>query len=418
MEEADVEYNFDFSKLIKTKIEERTNLSPVRVEINSSCEEIKNYIAKQTGIKKNHIFESKTYFDYKFLFKLAQFFPSAVLPSLQYRPFKPQVDQKLKGVNLLSYVEKKDIFLSYPYDSMDTLITLLEQAGEDKSVTNIKITIYRLMDHSRIANALLRAAEHGKDVTAVMELCARFDEENNLYYANQLRDAGCTVFYGLGDYKVHSKIISITREKDGKVSYITHIGTGNYNEGTSKQYTDLNIITSNREIGEDGVAFFRNLAIMNLEAEYRRLLVAPYSLKKGLIAEIDKEIEKGEDGLIMAKMNSLTDRDMIEKLIQASQAGRFLEHSRIYSFGKGKDERLYIGSADLMTRNINKRVEIAAPVLDKAVHQKIKALLTLILSDTVKGRRLNSDGTYSKIETLSPPIDSQEECLKSNNCYC
>lgn len=449
MEEADVEYNFDFSKLIKTKIEERTNLSPVRVEINSSCEEIKNYIAKQTGIKKNHIFESKTYFDYKFLFKLAQFFPSAVLPSLQYRPFKPQVDPKLKGVNLLSYVEKKDIFLSYPYDSMDTLITLLEQAGEDKSVTNIKITIYRLMDHSRIANALLRAAEHGKDVTAVMELCARFDEENNLYYANQLRDAGCTVFYGLGDYKVHSKIISITREKDGKVSYITHIGTGNYNEGTSKQYTDLNIITSNREIGEDGVAFFRNLAIMNLEAEYRRLLVAPYSLKKGLIAEIDKEIEKGEDGLIMAKMNSLTDRDMIEKLIQASQAGvriylcvrgiccllpgikgstenisvisivgRFLEHSRIYSFGKGKDERLYIGSADLMTRNINKRVEIAAPVLDKTVHQKIKALLTLILSDTVKGRRLNSDGTYSKIETLSSPIDSQEECLKSNNCYC
>ena len=358
------------------------------------------------------------------------------------------MDPHLKNVNLFNYIEKKDIFLSYPYDSMDTLITLLEQAGEDQYVTNIKITIYRLMDHSRIANALLRAAEKGKDVTAVMELCARFDEENNLYYANQLRDAGCTVFYGLGDYKVHSKIISITREKDGKVSYITHIGTGNYNEGTSKQYTDLNIITSNREIGEDGVAFFRNLAILNLDGEYKRLLVAPSGLKKGLIAEIDREIEKGENGLIMAKMNSLTDRDMIEKLVEASQkgvkiylcvrgiccllpgvkgstenisvisiVGRFLEHSRIYSFGSGKDERLYIGSADLMTRNISKRVEIAAPVLDRTVHRKIKSLLTLILSDTVKGRRLNSDGSYSKIETLSSPIDSQEECLKSNNCY-
>ncbi len=448
MEEADVEYNFDFSKLIKTKIEERTNLSPVRIEINSSSEEIKNYIAKQVGIRKNRIFESKTYFDFKFLFKLPSFFSPEDLKPLIYRPFKPQIEAKLRNVNLLSYVEKKDIFLSYPYDSMDTLITLLEQAGEDKSVTNIKITIYRLMDHSRIANALLRAAEHGKEVTAVMELCARFDEENNLYYANQLRDAGCTVFYGLGDYKVHSKIISITREKDGKVSYITHIGTGNYNEGTSKQYTDLNIITSNREIGEDGVAFFRNLAILNLEGEYKRLLVAPYSLKKGLIAEIDREIEKGPDGLIMAKMNSLTDRDMIEKLIEASQAGvkiylcvrgiccllpglkgstenisvisivgRFLEHSRIYSFGKGKDERIYIGSADLMTRNINKRVEIAAPVLDKAVHQKVKEHLALVLSDTLKGRRLNSDGTYSKIETLSPPVDSQEECLKKHHCY-
>ena len=224
-------------------------------------------------------------------------------------------------MNLLSYVEKKDIFLSYPYDSMDTLITLLEQAGEDKSVTNIKITIYRLMDHSRIANALLRAAEHGKDVTAVMELCARFDEENNLYYANQLRDAGCTVFYGLGDYKVHSKIISITREKDGNVSYITHIGTGNYNEGTSKQYTDLNIITSDKDIGMDGVDFFRNLATLNMDTKYRRLLVAPATLKDGILAAMDKEIAKGSEGAITCKMNSLSDKDMIDKFVEASKAG-------------------------------------------------------------------------------------------------
>lgn len=448
MEEADIEYNFDFSKFMKTKVEERTNLSPVRLEVNTVSEAIRTYIGKQVGIKKNRIFTSKTYFDFKFLFKLGQYLPPEEAAKLSYKPFRGAVDRKLQGANLLSAVEKKDIFLSYPYDSMDTLINLLEQAATDRSVTNIKITIYRLNDHSRIVDALLKAAENGKEVTAVMELAARFDEENNMYYAERLREAGCTVFYGLGDYKVHSKIISIVREKNGKVGYITHIGTGNYNESTSRQYTDLNIITADRDIGEDGVAFFRNLAIENIDYDYKRLLVAPYSLKKGLMAEIDKEIEKGHDGFIRAKMNSLTDKDMIEKLEEASNAGvkiqlvvrgicclcpkipgatenisiisivgRFLEHSRIYSFGRGNETRVYIASADLMTRNINKRVEIACPVLDNEIRQRIIHLLDVIFSDNVKARRLNSDATYSKVPSISSPIDSQNECLAEANAF-
>ena len=326
---------------------------------------------------------------------------------------------------------------------MDVLLHLLEQAASDSRVTSIKITIYRLADRSKIIEHLLRAAENGKEVVAVMELCARFDEENNLYNADMLRDAGCTVFYGIDDYKVHSKIISITLEDDEGISYITHIGTGNYNESTARQYTDLNIITANQEIGEDGAAFFRNLAVLNVEGEYKRLLVAPHSLKRGLMEEIDREIARGRNGLIRAKFNSLTDRDCIEKLIQASQAGctvslvvrgicclvpgvpgltenitvisivgRFLEHSRIYSFGQEGEERVYIASADLMTRNLEKRVEIAAPVLDPDVKKRVLSILALVESDNVKARRLDSHGAYHKIQNLSSPINSQEECIR------
>ena len=443
MEEADIDYNFDFSKFIKTKVEERTNLSPVRVEINSSESTIINYIAKQIKIKKNHIFTSESYFDFKFLFLLKDYLEKDKAEELLYKNFTPYFDPALKENSISEYVKKKDIFLSYPYDSMDVLIKLLKEAAEAKDVVSIKITIYRLTDHSRVIEPLLKAAENGKDVTALMELCARFDEENNLYYANRLRDAGCTVFYGLGDYKVHSKIVSITKVNGRKISYITHIGTGNYNESTSRQYTDLNIITANQEIGEDGARFFRNLAIQNLENDYKRLLVAPKGLKSALIAEIEKETEKKEEGLIRAKFNSLTDKDMIDKLIEASKAGvkielvirgiccllpkiesvtenisvtsivgRFLEHSRIYSFGRGEDQRLYISSADLMTRNTSRRIEIACPVLDQEVKEKINSLLNLILSDNVKARRLSSDGKYYKIENITESIDSQDRCLK------
>ena len=346
-------------------------------------------------------------------------------------------------MDLIGEVMKKDIFLAYPYQSMDVLLNLLAQAAEDRRVTSIKITIYRLAGRSKVIEHLLKAAENGKEVVAVMELAARFDEENNLYNADLLRDAGCTVFYGIEDYKVHSKIISITLEDDEGIHYITHLGTGNYNESTAKQYTDLNVITADQEIGEDGAAFFRNLAVLNVEADYKRLLVAPHSLKAGLIAEIDSQIAKGKDGLIRAKVNSLTDKDCIEKLIEASQAGvtvslvvrgicclvpgvkgltenitvisivgRFLEHSRIYSFGREGEERVYIASADMMTRNLEKRVEIATPILDKDVKRRILHMLSLIEGDTVKARRLLPNGSYEKIQSLSTPVNSQEECLK------
>ena len=280
-------------------------------------------------------------------------------------------------------------------------------------------------------------------VTVVTELCARFDEENNMYFARKLQEAGCTIIYGMENYKVHSKIISIVLNEGDDIRYITHLGTGNYNESTSKQYTDLNIITADREIGEDGAAFFRNISICNTEYRYNKLLVAPETLKSGLVAYMDREIAKGSDGYILAKMNSLTDKVIIDKLREASCAGvkveliirgiccilpevegktenisvisivgRFLEHSRVYSFGKGKDRITYISSADLMTRNVDKRVEIAAPVLDKKIEERILKILRIMLSDNVKARKLCADGKYRKVTGGEEPMDAQDYLLR------
>ena len=404
----------------------------IRLETTVISDSLKGFLLKTLGIKKNSCFLIQGCFDYKFMFRIGDFFDYETLSSLRYPAYKPVVPRYLSlsedlisevylslSEDLISEVRKKDIFLAYPYQSIDVLLRLLEQAACDRRVTSIKITIYRLASRSKIIEALLKAAENGKEVVAIMELCARFDEEN------------------------HSKIISITMEDEDGISYITHIGTGNYNESTAKQYTDLNIITANREIGEDGAAFFRNLAVLNVEYDYTRLLVAPYSLKAGLLAEMDREIAKGDKGVIRAKFNSLTDRDCIEKLIEASRAGcqvslvvrgicclvpgvkdltenitvisivgRFLEHSRIYSFGCEGEERVYIASADMMTRNLEKRVEIATPVLDPDVKKKVLHILSLVENDNVKARRMDSTGRYAKIQNLSSPINSQEECLR------
>ena len=443
-EDADDEYGFDFSRLIQTKVEGRTSNDVIRLETTVISDSLKAFLLKTLGIKKNSCFLIQGCFDYKFMFRIGDFLDYETLSSLRYPAYKPVVPRYLSlSEDLISEVRKKDIFLAYPYQSMDVLLKLLEQAACDRRVTSIKITIYRLASRSKIIEALLKAAENGKEVVAIMELCARFDEENNLYNADMLRDAGCTVFYGIENYKVHSKIISITMEDEDGISYITHIGTGNYNESTAKQYTDLNIITANKEIGEDGAAFFRNLAVLNVEYDYTHLLVAPCSLKTRLLAEMDSEIAKGEKGVIRAKFNSLTDRDCIEKLIEASRAGcqvslvvrgicclvpgvkdltenitvisivgRFLEHSRIYAFGSEGEERVYIASADMMTRNLEKRVEIAAPVLDPDVKKKVLHILSLVENDNVKARRMDSRGRYNKIQNLSSPINSQEECLR------
>ncbi|MGN0906544.1 MAG: polyphosphate kinase 1, partial [Bullifex sp.] len=436
------------SRLTQTKVEGRTRGDVIRLE--TSCapgDELAAFIRGHLEVRKSASFVVPDHFDYKFLFSLSDYFDYETLADLRFPAARPVIPPQLaKTSDLISEVKRKDIFLAYPYQSMDVLIKLLNQAADDERVTSIKITIYRLAKNSKIISALLRARENGKEVVAVMELCARFDEENNLDNAEVLQDAGCTVFYGIDDYKVHSKIISITLEEDGNISYITHIGTGNYNEGTAKQYTDLNIITADDGIGRDGADFFRNLAVLNLEHEYSRLLVAPHTLKSGLIAEIDREIAKGKDGVIRAKFNSLTDLDCINKLVEAGKAGvkvslvvrgiccllpgvpgetenitvlsivgRFLEHSRIYSFGREGEERVYIASADMMTRNLEKRVEIAVPVLDKNVKKRILSILTTIENDNVKGRRLSPDGRYRKIQSLSKMVNSQEECLRAAN---
>ena len=439
VEDADIEYDFDFSKLIRNRVESRGSLAAVRLEMNTQSEELKQFLIKHLGIRKNQVFVVGGCFSYKYMFSIDDFFPEAVRSSLRYPSFRGSVPAGLQRGTMIDTALRRDIFLSYPFQSMDPLLWLLDECADDPRVNNIKITIYRLARHSRIVQSLARAAENGKDVSVVMELCARFDEESNLSYAKQLQEAGCTVFYGAENYKVHSKIISIVLRDKGKVRYITHLGTGNYNESTAKQYTDLNIITSDKDIGQDGVAFFRNLATLTIDASYKRLLVAPFSLKQGIMKAMDKEIEKGAEGSITCKMNSLSDKEMIDKLVEASMkgvrvrllirgicclvpgvpglteniivksiVGRFLEHSRIYSFGSGE---MFISSADLMTRNVDRRVEIATPVLDPEIRKTIKAMLELMFKDNVKGRVLGNNGQYSAIPQLPESVNSQEYFL-------
>ncbi len=445
VDDADIERDFDFSKFLKHKVELRGTQDAVRLQIDGGADSIKSFVLKTLGLKKPFCFEVKHALDYKFMMSLSQYFDESALPALRYKPAKPLPPPVSAGASVIDAVLERDIFMAYPFDSMDTLVRLLDECAEDSRVAAIKITIYRLDHRSRIVEALKKASENGKEVTVVIELCARFDEENNLYFSEVLREAGCTIIYGMGNYKVHSKIISIVLTDGGEIKYITHLGTGNYNEQTSRQYTDLNIITSDEAIGRDGVAFFRNIAICNIDHEYEKLLIAPRTLKSGIISYIERETEKAKSGkpaFITAKMNSLTDKAIIDKLVAASMAGvkielvirgicclkpdvkgktdnihvvsivgRFLEHSRIYCFGSGEDRVMFISSADLMTRNTDKRVEIATPVIDRTIADKIFGMLGVMLADNVKARRLTSGGKYESAaqdDTGKDEINSQE----------
>lgn len=447
IEDTDLER--DFTEIMKQRVESRARMGVVRLEVDREDSKLKDFVLKILKLNPKFCFTDERFFDYKFLFSVGNYLSREDAAKLKYTPFKGAVSAQIAAApSLIDLISSRDVFLSYPYDSMDPVVDLLEECSRDARVSSIMITIYRLAHHSRIAELLCRAAENGKQVTVVIELCARFDEENNLYFANKLQEAGCTIIYGMENYKVHSKIISIVLKDGEDLRYITHLGTGNYNESTSRQYTDLNILTADRAIGEDAVAFFRNVAICNTEFTYQRLLVAPETLKSGLIRYIDREIDKaksGKEGYILAKMNSLTDKQIIEKFVAASEAGvrieliirgiccllpgvpgktenirvvsivgRFLEHSRVYSFGKGEDRVMYISSADLMTRNTDKRVEIATPVLDKRIAERIDAILRTMLADNVKARKLCPDGEYRRVETLGEPLDAQEYFLKES----
>ena len=444
IDDSDVER--DFPEIMKKKVESRAKMNVVRLEVDRADSKLTDTVLKILRLNPKFCYVDERFFDYKFMFSLGNYLPADKSAAFKYPPFKGAVATELASApSLIETVFRHDVFLSYPYDSMEPVVDLLEECSKDKRVSSIMITIYRLAHHSRIAEILCRASENGKQVTVVIELCARFDEENNMYFAGKLQEAGCTIIYGMENYKVHSKIISVVLKEGEELRYITHLGTGNYNESTSRQYTDLNIITADKEVGEDAVAFFRNVAICNTDFTYRRLLVAPKTLKSGLMKYMDREIEKaknGKEGYILAKMNSLTDKAIIDKLAEASRAGvkielivrgiccilpgvagkteniriisivgRFLEHSRVYSFGRGEDRVMYISSADLMTRNTDKRVEIAAPVLDKGIADKIDDFLQTMLSDNVKARKLCRDGEYRRVETLGAPLDAQEYFL-------
>lgn len=358
-------------------------------------------------------------------------------------PFAPQPAAQVGEGSVMAQVKKRDILLSYPYESMDPFLKLIKEASTDPDVMTIKITIYRLAKKTRLVEYLCAAAENGKEVTALIELRARFDEQNNIEWSERMEEAGCRVLYGFDGYKVHSKICLITYRSKNEIKYITQIGTGNYNEKTAKLYTDYSLMTANQSIGEDAAVFFKNMSIGNLDGTYKNLIVSPTSLKQKILALMDEEIQKGEQGRIVMKMNSVTDMDFIRKVAEASRAGvkvdlivrgiccilpgiaqetenltvtsivgRYLEHPRVFVFGTGAEQKVYIGSADMMTRNTEKRVEVACPILNEEIKKRLVRNLHVMLADNVKARVMTSDGTYRKKKVEGKAINSQEIFMK------
>lgn len=427
-----LDFEEDFRIHMKKLLKRRSRLAAVRLEIQGGADAaVTDYLCAKLHIGRDNVFECSAPLDLSYYFLLEEKIPPIMKRMLLYTPFEPQYPAGLrKTEGIIKRVAQKDILLSYPYESMEPLLRLVREAASDPEVISIKITLYRIDKTSRFAEFLISAAENGKDVTVVMELRARFDEQNNINWAERLEEAGCKVIYGFEGFKVHSKICLITCYAKNKLRHITHLGTGNYNEKTAKLYTDLALITANEEIGNDAVAFFKNIAISNADGQYGQLLVAPSSLKRSLIALINGEIDKAEDGRaaeIVFKLNSLSDRNIIDKLAQASCAGvhielivrgiccilpgvpgktenirvtsivgRFLEHYRVYCFGSGSEARMYLSSADIMTRNTERRIEIAFPVLDGDIKARIRDMLETQLADNTKAWALGASGMYSK----------------------
>ena len=432
----------DFRKKMEKLLRQRRRMAVVRVEINRPISDhFKEHFRNRFEVSDAQIFLSRTApLKLGYAFSLGEHLPEKKRAFLSDAPFTPQQPAMLSaGQSLLKAALQRDILLSYPYESMEPFLQMIREAANDPAVLAIRITIYRLASKAKLVEYLCAAAENGKDVTALIELRARFDEQNNIDWSERMEEAGCKIIYGFEDYKVHSKICLITRRERGAVRHITQVGTGNYNEKTAKQYTDVSLITADERIGQDAGAFFNNMALGNLSGRYSRLFVAPTSLKNNILALMDEQIAKGKDGYILLKFNSLTDIDVIAKLREASCAGvtvemivrgiccllpgvpghtenitvtsivgRFLEHSRIYVFGRGDEEKMYISSADLMTRNTERRVEIACPIDDPAVRARLHDILYAMQHDTVKARVLQPDGTYCKKPAVPDPICAQD----------
>lgn len=429
---------------VKRVLKERLRLAPVRLELGQKISnELLDNLLHRLHLKKERVWISQSPLEMSYVMRLGDLIPSAVKAKLTYPPFIPQAPEFYrKTKSVIREVEEKDRLLSYPYQTFDVFTHLVQEAACDPDVISIKITVYRLAGGaSKLTTYLIGAAEAGKDVTVLMELKARFDEQNNIDWAERLEAAGCRVLYGFEGFKVHSKICLITRRCGGRLQYITQIGTGNYNEKTAKIYTDISLLTTDIRIGKDAALFFQNMGVGNLDGTYDYLLVAPKELRSRLLARIDREIARAQEGLggrLIFKMNSLTDKVVIEKLCEASAAGvridliirgiccllpnvkgktdnitvrsivgRFLEHSRIYLFGEGADTDIYLSSADMMTRNTERRVEIACPIWDEKCKEKIIEMLSCMMQDNCKARRLTADGTYEKITDSDESIDSQ-----------
>ena len=442
--DADAAYDedLDYREFMEDLMKQRKKLSPVRIDLSREMDEtVVDALCRYLDVTPDRVFRSEAPLDVSFVFQLQDLLRRNT--ELFYEKRVPQKSPEFKdGQSILQQITEEDKLLSYPYDSIRPFLKMLTEAAEDDSVISIKMTLYRLAKQSKVIEALCEAAENGKEVVVLVELRARFDEENNIRWSRMLEEAGCQIIYGLEHYKVHSKLCLITRRGENGIQYITQIGTGNYNEKTARLYTDLSLMTANEQIGMDAARVFQALAKGEVVEDMEHLLVAPKCLQSKVIEKIEEQIQKqknGETAYIGLKMNSLTDKRIIDKLIDASKAGvkidmivrgicclipgvegetenihvisvvgRFLEHSRIYIFGNGEEAQYYIGSADFMTRNTVKRVEVAAPVYSERLKKRLQDLFDLMLSDNKKARKEDAKGTYSVVECKGQPINSQE----------
>ena len=436
---------YDYRDRMVEMLKKRKRKDLVRVELSRKLSPaMTKYLSKYIKAEDRMVYVSQMPLDRKYMFQIADLLPDELAKRMSYEPYTPKLSAAFNyDENLFDQVQKKDVLLSYPYESMDPFLLLVKEAAADPDVISIKITIYRLARKARLVDYLCLAAENGKEVDVLIELKARFDEQNNIDYSEKLMDAGCTVMYGFEDYKVHSKICLISRMRNRELSHVALIATGNFNENTARQYTDLAYLTARPGIVRDTVSFFQNMMVGKLDGAYRYLLVSPVSLKQTVIELIERETDKGEMGRITCKLNSITDEEVIEKLQEASAAGvrinliirgitcilpgvsgktenihirsivgRYLEHSRIYLFGSGQDEKLYISSADFMTRNTERRVEVACPISDPAIRETLRSYLDLCLADNVKARRMDKHGKYHHIHDDMEPLSCQDEMMK------
>ena len=442
--DADAAYDedLDYREFMEDLMKQRKKLSPVRIDLSREMDEtVVDALCRYLDVTPDRVFRSEAPLDVSFVFQLQDLLRRNT--ELFYEKRVPQKSPEFKdGQSILQQITQEDKLLSYPYDSIRPFLKMLTEAAEDDSVISIKMTLYRLAKQSKVIEALCEAAENGKEVVVLVELRARFDEENNIRWSRMLEEAGCQIIYGLEHYKVHSKLCLITRRGENGIQYITQIGTGNYNEKTARLYTDLSLMTATEQIGMDAARVFQALAKGEVVEDMEHLLVAPKCLQSKVIEKIEEQIQKqknGETAYIGLKMNSLTDKRIIDKLIDASKAGvkidmivrgicclipgvegetenihvisvvgRFLEHSRIYIFGNGEEAQYYIGSADFMTRNTVKRVEVAAPVYSERLKKRLQDLFDLMLSDNKKARKEDAKGAYSVVECKGQPINSQE----------
>lgn len=442
--DADALYDedLDYREFMADLIKKRKKLAPVRIELSRKLSEGSvKLICEHLAIKSQYVFRSQAPLDLSFVFQIEDALRK--IPELFYERRTPRKSPAFTGDRpILDQIKEKDKLLSYPYESINPFLNMLHEAANDKDVVSIKMTLYRVAKQSKVVEALIEAAENGKEVLVLVELKARFDEENNIGWSRLLEDAGCRVIYGLDGYKVHSKLCLITKKTDEQIEYYTQIGTGNYNEKTSRLYTDLSLMTYNVDIGLEAANVFLALAMGETIKHVDHLLVAPKCLQNKILDMIDEEIahaRAGEPAYIGLKMNSLTDKKIMEKLVEASCAGvridmvirgicclipqvpgktenihvrsivgRFLEHSRIYIFGSEGREKIYIASADFMTRNTLRRVEVAAPVYDEEIKAHLLEMFRIMLKDNQQARQENGEGIYRILPTDEEPLNAQE----------